>query len=110
MAAVRKDIRPEETFTLISPTLNKHNQCSPQRQGRTTAISAAPEGTDLSFLRAAFTREPLACCAATLKRLAGMAMAGACWGRGCRGQCYKEATGFEPEGFDVRSHSSVHVL
>ena len=29
--AVRKDIRPEETFTLISPTLNKHNHCSPQR-------------------------------------------------------------------------------
>ena len=31
VAAVRKDIRPEETFTLISPTLNKHNHCSPQR-------------------------------------------------------------------------------
>ena len=31
MAAVRKDIRPEETCTLLSPTLNKHNHCSPQR-------------------------------------------------------------------------------
>ena len=29
--AVRKDIRHAETFTLISPTLNKHNHCSPQR-------------------------------------------------------------------------------
>ena len=29
--AVRKDIRPEETFTFRSPTLNKHNHCSPQR-------------------------------------------------------------------------------
>ena len=31
MAAVRKDIRPEATFTFRSPTLNKHNHCSPQR-------------------------------------------------------------------------------
>ena len=31
MATVRKDIRPEETCTLLSPTLNKHNHCSPQR-------------------------------------------------------------------------------
>ena len=31
VAAVRKDIRPEETFTFRSPTLNKHNHCSPQR-------------------------------------------------------------------------------
>ena len=31
VAAVRKNIRPEETFTVISPTLNKHNHCSPQR-------------------------------------------------------------------------------
>ena len=30
VAAVRKNIRPEETFTVISPTLNKHNHCSPQ--------------------------------------------------------------------------------
>ena len=29
--AVRKDIQPEETFTFRSPTLNKHNHCSPQR-------------------------------------------------------------------------------
>ena len=29
--AVRKDIRPEETFTFRSPTRNKHNHCSPQR-------------------------------------------------------------------------------
>ena len=31
LAAVRKDIRPEATFTCRSPTLNKHNHCSPQR-------------------------------------------------------------------------------
>ena len=31
VAAVRKNIRPEETFTVISPTLNNHNHCSPQR-------------------------------------------------------------------------------
>ena len=29
--AVRKDIRPAETFTFRSPTLNKHNHCSQQR-------------------------------------------------------------------------------
>ena len=29
--AVRKDIRPFETFTFGYPTLNKHNHCSPQR-------------------------------------------------------------------------------
>ena len=29
--AARKDIRPFETFTFRSPTLNKHNHCSPQR-------------------------------------------------------------------------------
>ena len=31
VAAVRKDIRPQETFTFRSSTLNKHNQCRPQR-------------------------------------------------------------------------------
>ena len=31
VAAVRKDIRPEETCTFRSPTLTKHNHCSPQR-------------------------------------------------------------------------------
>ena len=29
--AIRKDIRPFETFTFRSPTRNKHNHCSPQR-------------------------------------------------------------------------------
>ena len=29
--AARKDMRPEETFTFRSPTLNKHNHCSQQR-------------------------------------------------------------------------------
>ena len=29
--AIHKDIRPFETFTFRSPTLNKHNHCSPQR-------------------------------------------------------------------------------
>ena len=31
VAAIRKDIRPEETFTLRSPTLHKRSHCSPQR-------------------------------------------------------------------------------
>lgn len=42
--------------------------------GRTTAISpAGPELDVFSVLRAAFTKEPLAWCAATLKCFAGMA-------------------------------------
>ena len=42
--------------------------------GRTTAITVAgPAPVVFSVLRAAFTKEPLAWCAATLKRFAGMA-------------------------------------